>query len=272
MSNYTEQELIKLARQAIDESWNQPDFGHWCADELGDDEYEDYWCMIYSRTRDSGLMQESNYEAMFNYLKHKYPNNVADFRANHWACGWIEHLCVRALTRKGKPTKIFEEALEITQDLRENYPVFDDSDYSNRGYKATLEAIYENSPSELYWKTREPDEWEKDVFSWLWDNNQEELENRDDQGAYPATEAIGEALLELGFIYKNFEYHDVTRKELEEMEYDELVGLAHKNDVNIGGCLFRGDIIGAINESWNLALEKKQFRCKQTMEMSYGSN
>lgn len=44
-----------------------------------------------------------------------------------------------------------------------------------------------------------PDDWAEQVFSWLWDNNQAAVENRDDQGACPSEEEVQEAARELGW-------------------------------------------------------------------------
>src|SRR5271166_3801136 len=66
----------------------------------------------------------------------------------------------------------------------DGYPVLNEEDYSNREYEATLENI-----SDAAWRVKHeytlPEGWESDVYSWLSDNRQSAVENRDDQGGYP---------------------------------------------------------------------------------------
>jgi hypothetical protein len=80
----------------------------------------------------------------------------------------------------------------------QNYPVLEEEDYSNREYEATLENI-----GDAAWRLKGdydlPDGWESQVFSWLWDHEQRELENRDDQGGYPGEDALRRAFDALGF-------------------------------------------------------------------------
>lgn len=42
-----------------------------------------------------------------------------------------------------------------------------------------------------------PDGWEEKVYSWLWDNDQRELDDVDDRGPYPSAEAVRTALCTL---------------------------------------------------------------------------
>lgn len=39
------------------------------------------------------------------------------------------------------------------------------------------------------------------IFSWLWDNDQREVESCDDQGGYPSREALERACEALGYAY-----------------------------------------------------------------------
>ena len=61
--------------------------------------------VVYSQNRDSSILDESNYEQIFKHLKETIKNLdspiyieddersefdwVYDFRAGHWACGWV---------------------------------------------------------------------------------------------------------------------------------------------------------------------------------------
>jgi len=103
------------------------------------------------QTRDSSILEQSNYQAIFTHLlefskqfdepqyltgksltlatndwgdeRSEYPW-VYDFRASHWACGWIETL----LVRDDAPQKLLDEVEGILSALAD-YPVFDESHY-----------------------------------------------------------------------------------------------------------------------------------------------
>lgn len=118
--------------------------------------------IIVSRTRDSNCLEESNYFTAFNSLKRvaepfrtppEAPNEiwrdwVYDFRAGHWACGWVEYLLVRA----DAPDEILEAAGEIVCSLAD-YPVLDEEDLSEREVEAVM----------TYWRGL-PNKWRLDEW------------------------------------------------------------------------------------------------------------
>lgn len=129
--------------------WEKPDsyFGH---NPVGD-------YVIYSRNRDSSILENTNYELILAQLDgeaEKYPDiekPVYDFRASHWGCGWIEYIIVN----KDAPESILDLAEEILSALAD-YPVVSDDLYSENQYNA----IYE------YWEEcglKERIEWCKDA-------------------------------------------------------------------------------------------------------------
>jgi hypothetical protein len=44
-----------------------------------------------------------------------------------------------------------------------------------------------------------PEGWESEIYSWLSDNDPNQLENRDDQGGWPDEEALRTAFKALGY-------------------------------------------------------------------------
>jgi hypothetical protein len=99
--------------------------------------------VIYGRNRDSTILENSNYELIMAELeKHaetlpEHPDGepyVYDFSANHWAVGWVETL----LIRQDSPDSLQALASEILGALSD-YPVYDESDYSERQYNAIYE-------------------------------------------------------------------------------------------------------------------------------------
>jgi hypothetical protein len=113
------------------------------ADPVGD-------IIVVTRTRDSSILEESNFEVaqkrIETILKHKveevwelkdgsyaYPKFYI-LRTGHWAVGWIEYLMLRA----DAPKRAIEEAQEIARKI-EGYPVLDEYDYSEREWDAAAE-------------------------------------------------------------------------------------------------------------------------------------
>ena len=89
--------------------------------------------MIAGQSRDSDALERSNYRTIFAALeresaKHAEPEDgeawVYDFRAGHWAVGWVEQLMIR----QDAPESIISAAEEIEGALS-NYPVFDEEDF-----------------------------------------------------------------------------------------------------------------------------------------------
>ena len=80
----------------------------------------------------------------------------------------------------------------------DDYPILDESDYSNREYEATLSNL-----TDAVWRLKNefdlPEGWECEVYSWLSDHDSSQVENRDDQGGYPSEEALKAAFEALGF-------------------------------------------------------------------------
>ena len=89
--------------------------------------------VLATQTRDSDALERSNYVRIFEELRdcaEKYDNpawdepSVYDFRAGHWAVGWVEHVIVKA----NAPTEVLKLATEILDGLEE-YSVYDEEDY-----------------------------------------------------------------------------------------------------------------------------------------------
>ena len=91
----------------------------------------EYWVVPTGRNRDSGILEESNFEAALEILGGE-SENVQVHSFGHWACGWLEIILVAPDTPEA------EKAHEIESSL-ENYPVLDEMDYSEREYEAMQE-------------------------------------------------------------------------------------------------------------------------------------
>jgi hypothetical protein len=156
------------------------------------------WTIVYVRSRDSGLLEQSNSDAIEKELQPFIDaGDVLPEHHGHWAVGWVDGFAIRVWDDDGEVTEAFQAWCYLQERLG-TYPVLDETDYSNREYDATLENI--ESEGQRHIRDDAPDDWPSRVFSWLWDHAQRELENRDDQGASPSWEAVREALIELDFL------------------------------------------------------------------------
>ncbi|MCP3681794.1 MAG: hypothetical protein GY861_03805 [bacterium] len=119
MSHLSDLETLKECK------WTHPsDYGGHSPD--GD------YC-VYSRNRGSSILENCNYDIILEELS-ILDKKVYDFRAGHWACGWIEYIIVPANSNK----KTLERAEEILRSLAD-YPVLDDSKCSEMEIEARNE-------------------------------------------------------------------------------------------------------------------------------------
>jgi hypothetical protein len=108
------------------------------SDYAGEDLTE--WYCLVSRTRDSDNLENSNFETILkelgenpSALEEKRGLLVANFR--HWACGWFETLMIHE-----SDDELLQRADEIKEKLND-YPVYDEDDYSEREFKSMDENI-----------------------------------------------------------------------------------------------------------------------------------
>lgn len=89
------------------------------------------WLVGPSRNRDSSCLEESNFAVVLKDLGGE-GDNVQVHRFGHWACGWYELILIRPETREASSWAEWESALA-------DYPVADDSDFSERECEAANE-------------------------------------------------------------------------------------------------------------------------------------
>jgi hypothetical protein len=195
---------MKLGELALQEAAQQA-AGNWktfnCFVWFPPDKLEDIdqWAIIYTHHRDSGLLDESNAavieRAMQPFTEGDDPDVLFE-RHVHWAVGHVDGFSVRVF-KNGKITKAFESCHTLARQI-DDYPILDESDYSDREFEATLENI-----EDAAWRVKHdfelPEDWVAQVYSWLSDNRCGEIENVDDLGGYPSEAALSEAFDALGF-------------------------------------------------------------------------
>jgi hypothetical protein len=160
----------------------------------------DNWAIHYTHNRDSGLLAQSNAdaitEAMEPFTQDDDPDVVMESHS-HWAVGHVDGFSIRVF-RNGEITPAFKAYHELSEQLTE-YPILNEEDYSERELGATLENI-----NDAAWRVKHeyelPDGWESEVYSWLSDHRQSAIENRDDQGGYPEQDDLRAAFDALGYV------------------------------------------------------------------------
>lgn len=188
---------IEEAAKKVAGNWQDFNCFIWFRDrELTD---ADQWAVIYTHNRDSGLLDQSNANVIEKELAPFSEGDDPDLvfeSHSHWAVGHIDGFSVRVF-KDGKVTDAFQKYHELAERL-DDYPILDESDYSDREYEATLENI-----EDAAWRLKNefdlPDGWEGEVYSWLSDNESSEVENADDQGGYPHEDALRRAFESLGY-------------------------------------------------------------------------
>lgn len=190
-------ELDEAAKKAAGNWQRFNSFVWWRDRELAD---ADQWAIIYTHHRDSGLLDQSNAAFITKALKPLSEGDDADvfFESHsHWAVGHIDGFSIRVFDRHGEITEAFAKYHELAEAM-DQYPILDESDYSDREYEATVENI-----ADAAWRLKNefnlPDGWVWQVYDWLSDHRSGEVENRDDQGGYPSEPALREAFAALNY-------------------------------------------------------------------------
>lgn len=176
-----EMTLEDAAREAAG-NWQRFSCFVWDRDDIP---HANQWAIIYTHNRDSGLLSLSNAAAIANamepFTEGDDPDVVMESHS-HWAVGYVDGFSIRVY-RDGEITDAFKSYHDLSEQLAD-YPILDESDYSEREYEATIENI-----TDAAWRLKSeyelPNAWEYDVYSWLSDSRQNAVENRDDQGGYP---------------------------------------------------------------------------------------
>ena len=97
------------------------------------DDQQDWYVIPVSRTRDSGVLEESNFEAATEILGGERQNIMEIHRFGHWGPGWFEIIIVNP--RAGKTMR---KAMNI-EALMADYPVLDEMDFSEREWDEMFE-------------------------------------------------------------------------------------------------------------------------------------
>ena len=136
---YTEN-ILKSAEQAL---VKPEDFGYWGSEDM----FVTWGFCGIDKTRDSNVMDISNFEVITKELMNKYPNDFRIETYNHWLCGWVNRLICRVLNDgleviHSNISEAFESAM-ICKDKLNDYPIYDQDDYYDRLYKEAIDCLYD---------------------------------------------------------------------------------------------------------------------------------
>lgn len=130
--------LVRYAEQALT---RPADFGYFGSLDL----FRTWGITPIGQDRDSEALYRSNYRRVFSDMRTLAPDEdmgenwlswVTDFRSSHWAYGWMEQIVARVLYDPDEDitpdniTAPFRHIMEIADYLAHEYPVYDESDYS----------------------------------------------------------------------------------------------------------------------------------------------
>lgn len=91
------------------------------------------WLCGLGMNRDSDILDVSNFETALEMLGGEVEGQVEVRQVGHWACGWFKQIMIHSsATDKVQILKDIHDALE-------QYPVLDDSDYSEREHESYSE-------------------------------------------------------------------------------------------------------------------------------------
>lgn len=193
------------------------------------DLFETWGLTPFGQHRDSDLMAQSNYESVLRDLQAEFPGDIGVQHAGHWGVGWCDTITVRVMReRPAQPPRLYGTALEkweasweyhesrvtslegaalsrwietrvtpaavraaeICTTLRD-YPLYDESDYSEREHEKMLEAWHE-AWSEMHRCWDDEPEWDG-------------APNPDYDGVCPPTATPGYDDEDFGFAYEEFQ-------------------------------------------------------------------
>jgi hypothetical protein len=112
------------------ERWDHPTGFDSNANFIG---YKPTGYVIYSRNRDSSILEETNFAAILKDLGGE-GDLVRVVRHGHWACGWIEYITVDDTA----PASLLDQCVDIVRALSD-YPVYSDDLYSEAQWEAIAE-------------------------------------------------------------------------------------------------------------------------------------
>ena len=195
--DFSEEYLVDIATQSLA---RPDDFGYY-----GDTDMFNTWGWAgIDYSRDSGVMDLSNYRAFHRDVVSSYEDDFSSERFNHWAVGWIERTVVRVLHNDvdgivyDNITEAFCETIVVLDSLKE-YPVLDDELYSEIECEENITFV-DNFAPEMVDHTIEG--WSEKLLYALLDSG---VEMCPDEGIYASEDEMIMAAYDAGLCSKQYE-------------------------------------------------------------------
>lgn len=155
------------------------------------------WAHTFGKTRDSGLLEQSNFDVIYGDLKKQFPDDVEIERSSHWAVGWTDQIAVRMLNNEGRVTEAGKRVLDWKAKL-EDYPVADEDHYSDLEAQETFDNVA-RTLKYIGLDDRQAKRLVRKVIAWFYENDPSQIENHDDQGGDPGDAAVKDAVKAMGY-------------------------------------------------------------------------
>lgn len=162
------------------------------------------WCIVYTSNRDSGIVAKSNAAYFHKRLNPLVDDteDVLEFGANHWACGYVDGWAVRVVDAAGNPTPAFKVLHELLNE-RDARDILDEDDYNQRFEEGKRENIkfYVSHclPRGCELKDGLPDDWIDQVLKRLDELDENWVDDLDEDGT-PRPRDLERALEQLGWL------------------------------------------------------------------------
>ena len=191
--------LLDLETAAKEAAGTGEHFDCFCWHRKTDLERPEEWAIFYTHHRDSDLLDQSNAEVIAETMEKFTTGDNPDvvFESHfHWASATsmgslFGSIGVAESLGPFGPTTSFDNGSPNTR-------CWTKSDYSAREYETTIKNI-----ADAAWRVKREHElprgWEAQVYRWLSDHEEDEIENRDDRGGYPSEDSLRRAFAALEF-------------------------------------------------------------------------
>lgn len=136
--------LIKLALEALE----RPSDSIWFDPEL----WDTHTTLFHHAPDSDDTIAESNHRSILRDLSSAYarfPGAISEDSFGHWTYSRFNTIKIRVLYSNGEIHPAFTDAITIAIALRDNYPLYDDSDYSELESEYWDKAIMEEAPHSI---------------------------------------------------------------------------------------------------------------------------
>jgi hypothetical protein len=152
-------------RKAADEALTRPSDASFCDDRL----YTTHAPVLSWADRGDDLIAESNFHTVLAHLteiaaQHGEEDAVFDGSVSHWLVGSLRQVYVQVYYEDGDFTRTFKEAVVTAHFLRDEYPIFDETDFNEREWDRN-EALFDETLSEVADRHEYDSEFDRDSIT-----------------------------------------------------------------------------------------------------------